>query len=161
LLLSLCLLLGLVACESGTEDPGPDPEQLEAVLEEYNGERTQVILAIGDARGMELATSVELDRAAARHALDLAQHRASSHLGEDGSSPMQRIHEAGCDVQGAREFMFRVEGDPDDLGAYAARTWLAPFKDNGVLTEPCTHAAVAFAPLEDGGCVGVLLLAQR
>lgn len=64
-------------------------------------------------------------------------------------------------MKGVREFLFRVEGHMDDLGTRAAGTWLAPFEDNGVLTEPCTHAAVAFAPLEDGGCVGVLLLAQR
>lgn len=86
LLLSFCMLLGLVACESGTEDPGPDPGQLERVLAEYSDDRSMVISAIGGARGMDLASSPELDRAAARHALDLARHRTSTHMGHDGSS---------------------------------------------------------------------------
>jgi hypothetical protein len=161
LLLLLCLLAGVVACDPGTEDPGPDPDQLEAVLKKYSSNRSEVIVAIGKARGKTLERSVELDRAAARHALDLATHRTSTHMGEDGSWPAQRIREAGGEMQSVREFIFRIEGDRDDLGALAAQTWLAPHDQNAVLTEPCTHAAVAFAPLEEGGCVGVLLLAQR
>jgi uncharacterized protein YkwD len=160
MLLSFCLLFGLVACESETETY-TDPGQVDAVLSEYAAERAEVIAAIGDARGIELSSSPALDRAAARHALELAGHRTSTHLGADGSSPVERIREAGARMRGVREFIFRIEGDPEDLGRRAAHTWLAPFDDNAVLTEPCTHAAVAFAPLEEGGSVGVLLLAQR
>lgn len=161
ILLSLILVFGLAACAPGTEDPGPDPEQLEAVLAKYSSDRSEVLLAIGNARGEELGRSPELDRAAMRHALDLATHRTATHMGEDGSSPAERIREAGGQMEGVREFIFRIEGDRDDLGAIAAATWLAPHDENAVLTEPATHAAVAFAPLEEGGCVGVLLLAQR
>ena len=161
LLLLLCLLAGLIACAPGSEDPGPDAEQLEAVLKKYSGDRSEVLLAIGNARGTELGRSAKLDRAAARHALDLAGHRTSTHMGQDGSGPAQRIREAGDRMRDVHEFIFRIEGDRDDLGAIAAQTWLAPHEQNAVLTEPCTHAAVAFAPLDEGGYVGVLLLAQR
>lgn len=161
ILLSLILAFGLVACDPGTEDPGPDPEQLAEVLAKYSSDRSEVLLAIGQARGIEFETSEELDRAAMRHALDLSRHRTITHMGDDGSGPAQRIREAGGQIDGVREFIFRIEGDRDDLGAIAAQTWLAPLDDNAVLTEPATHAAVAFAPLDEGGCVGVLLLAQR
>ena len=161
MLLSLLLLVGLVACETDSGTPAVDAGQIDAVLSEYSADRAAVMSAISDARGMELATSATLDQAAARHALDLAHHRTATHMGQDGSSPHQRMHEAGGDMRHVREFIFRIEGDPEDLGAAAATTWLAPHDQNAVLTEPCTHAAVAFAPLEEGGCVGVLLLAQR
>jgi uncharacterized protein YkwD len=159
--LSLLLIVGLVACGEEPEQASVDPGQLDTVLAEYSADRAAVIAAVGEARGMELQTSNALDRAAARHALDLASHRTATHMGQDGSHPMTRLHEAGAGMSDVREFIFRVESDPEDLGRSAAMAWLAPMKDNGVLTEPGTHVAVAFAPLEDGGCVGVLLLAQR
>ena len=64
-------------------------------------------------------------------------------------------------TDGVREFIFQIEGEPEDLAERALAAWLAPFEDNGVMTEPATHAAVAFAPTADGGYVGGLLLAQR
>jgi uncharacterized protein YkwD len=161
ILLALVLALGLVACESETPEPVIEPAQLDAVLAEYSADRAEVVSAIAEARDLDLQTTEALDRAAARHALDLASHRTSTHMGGDGSSPMERLRHAGAGMKSVREFIFRIEGDRDDLGNRAAKTWLAPVGHNGVLTEPCTHAAVAFAPLEDGGCVGVLLLAQR
>jgi hypothetical protein len=159
--LSLILLVGLAACGEEPERAAVDPGQLDTVLAEHSADRAAVIAAVGEARGTELETTVALDRAAARHALDLASHRTATHMGQDGSHPMARLRDAGAEMSGVSEFIFRVESDPEDLGGSAAAAWLAPIKDNGVLTEPCTHAAVAFAPLEDGGWVGVLLLAQR
>ena len=161
MLLSLFLMLGLMACESDTETPGVDSGQIDTVLQDFSSERAEVVAAISDARGIELDSSSALDYAAARHALDLAGHRTSTHMGEDGTSPMERIHAAGSGMKHVREFIFRIEGHRDDLGHRASKTWLAPFDDNAVMTEPCTHVAVAFAPVEDGGCVGVLLLGQR
>jgi len=159
--LTLCLLLGLVACDSEPEPAAVDPVQSDSLLEEYSAERAVVVAAVGEARGMELATSSALDLAAVRQAMDLASHRTATHMGQDGSSPMDRMRAAGAQMHDVHEFIFRIEGHRDDLGHQAAAAWLAPMEDNPVLTQPCTHAAVAFAPTEDGGCVGVLLLAQR
>ena len=161
ILLALVVAIGLVACESDTPEPAIEPGQVDAVLAEYSNDRAEVIAAISEARDLDLETTPGLDRAAARHALDLASHRTSTHIGVDGTSPIERMRMSGSEMKRVREFIFRIEGHRDDLGRRAAKTWLAPMGKNGVLTEPCTHAAVAFAPLEDGGCVGVLLLAQR
>ena len=160
ILLSLILMLGLVACEP-ERYPESSTGEVDAVLVEYSAERATVVSAIADARDLDLQTSEALDRAAASHALDLARHRTSTHLGQDGSSPRERMRRAGSQMRDVREFIFRIEGHCEDLGAMAAGTWLAPHDENAVLTEPATHAAVAFAPLEEGGSVGVLLLAQR
>ncbi len=167
ILLSLLLLVGLTACESDTPDTVAGPGQIDQVLDEFVSARSQVIQSLGDARGTDLSASAALDRAAARHALDLATHRTSTHLGLDGSSPRERIASHGGQMNRQREFIFRIEGDPGDqadhtdLADRALATWLAPLPDNAVLTESATHAAVAFAPTMDGGYVGVLLLAQR
>ncbi|RKZ13344.1 hypothetical protein DRQ53_13455 [bacterium] len=167
ILLSLILLVGLAACESDTPDPVADPGQIDQALSEFASARSQVIQSLGEARGADLSESAALDRAAARHALDLATHRTSTHIGLDGSSPGERIASHGGQMDRQREFIFRIEGDPGDQSDYAdladraLATWLAPLPDNAVLTESATHAAVAFAPTRDGGYVGVLLLAQR
>jgi hypothetical protein len=161
ILLSLALMGGLVGCESEPMDQGVDANRIDTALTDYAADRGQVISSIADARDIELTTSTALDRSAARHALDLADRRVSTHIGSDGSSPMERLSDAGMEMDGVREFIFQIRGEPKDLAGSALATWLAPFKDNGVLTEPATHAAVAFAPTEDGGYVGVLLLAQR
>ena len=161
ILLSLALIGGLVACESEPMDTGVDTNRIDTVLDEHAGDRGQVISTLAAARDTELNTSTALDRAAARHALDLADRRVSTHIGSDGSSPRERLSDAGLVMDGVREFIFQIQGEPEDLAERALATWLAPFEGNGVLTEPATHAAVAFAPTETGGYVGVLLLAQR
>jgi uncharacterized protein YkwD len=161
ILLSLALLCGLAACESEPMDTGVDANSIDTVLNEHAADRDQVISSLADARDIELTTSTALDRAAARHALDLADRRMSTHIGRDGSSPRERLSDAGAEIDGVREFIFQIQGEPENLAERALATWLAPFEDNAVLTEPATHAAVAFAPTEDGGYVGVLLLAQR
>lgn len=161
ILIPALLLLGLVACENEPVTVAVDTGQLDLVLGDYADERAQVIETVSAARGIELQNSGALDRAAARQALDLASHRESTHLGQDGSSPFDRVVAEGGELDQVREFIFRIEGQPDDLAARAASSWLAPFERNAVLIEPATHAAVAFAPVAEGGYVGVLLLAQH
>jgi uncharacterized protein YkwD len=163
LLGGLAGLTSLVACESSpeTEATPADAGQIDGVLDEYATARAEVLSSIAAARNLDLATDRTLDRAAARHALDLAERSESSHIGADGSSPQARLQASGFAGRHAREFLFQIQGEPADLGASAAKSWLAPFEDNGVLTEPATHAGVAFAPTADGGYVGVLILAQR
>ena len=161
ILLSLILATGVVACESEPASEAVDTGQLDLVLAEHSGDREAVVERVSEAREQDLDTSVALDRAAARQAVDLARHRTSTHMGHDGTSPFERLRAEGGDLDHVREFIFRIEGEPEDLAARAAASWLAPFEDNAVLTEPATHVAVAFAPVDDGGYVGVLLLAQR
>jgi hypothetical protein len=160
-LLALLLLLGLAACEDEPAIEAVDAAQLDLVLAEYSDARARVLESVAVARETELAASAALDRAAARQALDLADHRTTTHIGLDGTSPFDRLRAHGGELRDVREFIFRIEGDPEDLAAKAAASWLAPFDDNAVLTEPATHAAVAFAPVDEGGYVGVLLLAHR
>ena len=160
-LLSLLLLLGLVACESEPAEDAVDVSRLDQVLDDYSTERARVVESVSDARESALETSAALDRAAARQALDLAAHRTTTHVGRDGTSPFDRVRAEGGDLDEVREFIFRVEGDPEDLADRAAASWLAPFEDNAVRAVPATHVAVAFAPVNEGGYVGVLLLAQR
>lgn len=161
ILLSALLLVGLVACENEPPAEVVDAGLLDQVLSDYSGARATVVARVADAREAELETSGALDRAAARQALDLSTHRTSTHMGQDGTSPFERMRAEGATLENVREFIFRIEGEPADLGARAAASWLAPFDENGVLTEPATHVAVAFAPVAEGGYVGVLLLAQR
>jgi uncharacterized protein YkwD len=162
-LLLLGSLTSLVACESSPEPEATsaDAGRIDGVLDEYATARAEVLSSIAAARDLDLTNDRTLDRAAARHALDLAERRETSHLGSDGSSPQSRLRASGFAGRQAREFLFQIQGEPEDLGASAAKSWLAPFEDNGVLTEPATHAGVAFAPTSDGGYVGVLILAQR
>lgn len=161
ILVSVLLVTGFAACESSPDSPATDLALVEASLDQFATDRARVIQAVGAAREQELHQTTPLDHAAARHALDLAQHRTSTHMGFDGSSPSQRVAMHGVRMDSVSEFIFQIEGEPDDLGARAAATWLAPFEDNAVRTETATHAAVAFAERTDGGYVGVLLLAQR
>jgi len=142
-------------------DTGVNANSIDTVLNEHAADRDQVISSLADARDIELGTSTALDRAAARHAIDLADRRLSTHIGSDGSSPRERLSDAGVRMDGVREFIFQIQGEPENLAERALAAWLAPFEDNAVLTEPATHAAVAFAPIAEGGYVGVLLLAQR
>jgi len=164
ILVSLFLLVplaGLVACESSPEQSPAGDHQIDAVLDEYASARAEVLSALSKTRGIDLGGDETLARAAARHALDLAERREATHLGTDGSSPRTRLAEMGFATSSAREFLFQIQGEPADLGASAARSWLAPLEGNGVLSEPANRAGVAFAPTADGGYVGVLLLAQR
>jgi uncharacterized protein YkwD len=107
ILLSLALLCGLAACESEPMDTGVDANSIDTVLNEHAADRDQVISSLADARDIELTTSTALDRAAARHALDLADRRMSTHIGRDGSSPRERLSDAGAEIDGVREFIFQ------------------------------------------------------
>lgn len=171
ILLALTLMAGLsafAACDSGDQDTRTDLTQVASVdravdrsLDEFAAARSEVLAGIDRARGQQLVRNTALDRAAARHALDLAGRRTMTHIGQDGSSPLGRAGAYGAQLGKVSEHIFRIEGEPTDLGDRALAAWVAPFADNAVLTDPATHIAVAFAESPDGGYVGVLLLAQR
>jgi len=114
-------------------------EQVATVIELHNEERARQ-------KRPSLAVNPRLQKAATRHARDMADRKKMAHKGSDGSSPMDRIKQAGYSYQRAGENIAYGRFRPERL----MQGWMdsPPHKKN--ILGSYSQIGVACAIAEDG-----------
>ncbi|MCZ7575498.1 MAG: CAP domain-containing protein [Ardenticatenaceae bacterium] len=123
---------------TATPSPPDQSPQEQAIVTRINAERA--------ARDLPpLAVAPELIQAARRHSRDMAEHHLTGHIGSDGSTPGQRIREAGYNWSTENEIIGWGFADPEAMVAWWMNDKLhreivlsTAYKDLGVgyVTEP-------------------------
>jgi uncharacterized protein YkwD len=136
-LLAAMLLMSMVGCaapERPTDPDAPSPES--AIVTMINEHRANA--------GCPVVTPDErLAAAARRHATDMRDRGVRDHPGSDGSTPAQRIDDAGYTTAGATgEILYWSEPSGSPRAAVAA--WMnSPAHRDVIRTCRLTHAGAA------------------
>ena len=109
----LGMLLFTGPCDERPKPPAPAPEPLPGPVVPDKDKEPPLVAAINayrKTRGMPAYVySPELQKAAQRHADDMARHRRLNHTGSDGSSFVRRAQDAGFSMRGGGEII--AQGD--------------------------------------------------
>ncbi|MDY0811816.1 CAP domain-containing protein [Kitasatospora purpeofusca] len=112
--------------------------------------RTEMLNAVNAERGRVGAQPVRLDdrlsAAAQRHANDMASHDLTQHDGTDGSSPWDRIRDAGFTSRASAENVTPGNSVPE-----AMRMWMnSPHHRDNILSPAYNHIGIGYAPRQRG-----------
>jgi uncharacterized protein YkwD len=114
-------------------------ERISKVLKLHNAERARAKLH-------SLEVNPRLQKAAERHARDMAAHRKMSHIGSDDSKPLDRVKDAGYDYRRTGENIAFGRFTPDQL----MEGWMESATHKRNILGSFSQIGVACATAEDG-----------
>lgn len=114
--------------------PPRDPERMATIIERLNAARS--------AQGLRpLLVNDTLTQVADRHVWDMSTHRFFDHTGSDGSTPADRVAQAGFSARQVKQLIAGQNGNAD----LVANTWLSNGETSGrILTPELTHIGVYY-----------------
>jgi uncharacterized protein YkwD len=124
---------------SDTQPDREDAERIVRVLKLHNAERARAKLH-------SLEVNPRLQKAAERHARDMAAHRKMSHVGSDDSKPLDRIKDAGYDYRRTGENIAFGRFTPEQL----MEGWMESATHKRNIVGSFSQIGVACATAEDG-----------
>jgi uncharacterized protein YkwD len=124
---------------SDTQPDREDAERIARVLKLHNAERARAKLH-------SLEVNPRLQKAAERHARDMAARRKMSHIGSDDSRPLDRIKDAGYEYRRTGENIAFGRFTPDQL----MEGWLESATHKRNIVGSFSQIGVACATAEDG-----------